>query len=345
MTRLVRQRLGGALAAVFGASIVSFVILRAVPGNPARLILGPLAHQDAVDRLAKSLGLDDPLPVQYWHYITHFAVGDWGYSYVAGDTVSHLILSRLAASAELGLLAFAWAFVAAVGLALFVTYRRRPLSDGVVRALASVSLGTPQFWLGLVLLMVFSQALGWFPGPDGRLSPNVAPPPHATGFYTVDALLAGQLGTFANAVWHLILPAFCLGFFVFGYLMRLLRANLLEVSREPYLIVARGKGLDRFRAFRRHALPNAFLPTLTASGLLLAQLLAGSVLVEAVFNWPGIGAFVVASIQRQDYGVVQTFILLSAVAYVVVNLAVDVLYGVIDPRVRAAAATTREAGR
>jgi len=340
--RLLGRRLGGSLVAILGASIVSFVILRAVPGNPARLILGPLAHQDAVDRLTRTLGLNEPLPVQYWHYITHFVTGDWGYSYIAGDQVSHLILSRLAASAELGLLAFAWAFLAAVGLALFVTYRHRPLSDGVVRALASVSLGTPQFWLGLVLLMVFSQGLGLFPGPDGRLSPGTAPPPHVTGLYTFDALVSGQLGTMLDALWHLILPAFCLGFFVFGYLVRLLRANLLEVSREPYLIVARGKGLDRYRAFVRHALPNAFLPTLTASGLLLAQLLAGSVLVEAVFNWPGIGAFVVASIQRQDYGVVQTFILLSAVAYVVVNFAVDVLYGVIDPRVRAAAATAGE---
>lgn len=343
MTRLLLTRLAGSVAAVLGASIVSFVVLRVFPGNPARLILGPLATRTAVEHLQHSLGLDQSLPAQYWRYISRFFSGEWGYSYQAGDSVSHLIFSRLGASVELALYAFTGAFVSAVALALLVTYRRRPYLDAIVRGLSFVGLGTPQFWLGLLLLMVLSQSLHLFPGPVGRLSSGTAPPPSVTGLYTLDALLAGEPGTFFNALWHLVLPAFCLGFFAFAYLVRLLRANLLEVSREPFLIVARSKGPGRWRVFVRHALPNAFLPTLTASGLLLAQLLGGSVLVESVFDWPGVGQLVVQSIQRSDYGVVQTFILLSAVVYVAVNLLVDLLYGLIDPRARTMQATAVEA--
>lgn len=334
MLRFAANRLVGALAAIAGASVISFAILRAVPGDPARLILGPLADQSAVDRLTQDLGLDDPLPVQYWSYVTDLVRGDWGYSHTAGDTVANLLLSRLGASVELALFAFVGALAWALALALLVTYRRRPLLDRSVRALSFLGLGIPQFWLGLMLLIVLAEGLGVFPGPDGRLSPGAEPPPSVTGLYTVDALLHGRLGTLADALWHLALPAFCLGFFAFAYLVRLLRANLLEVMREPYLLVVRGKGASRWHALTRHALPNALLPTLTASGLLFAQLLAGSVLVEAVFNWPGLGAFVVGSIQRQDFGIVQAFVILSAVAYVAVSFLVDIAYGLIDPRAR-----------
>jgi peptide/nickel transport system permease protein len=203
-----------------------------------------------------------------------------------------------------------------------------------VRGVEFFGLGTPPFWFGLVLLIVFFEYLGWLPGPEGRLEPGRPAPPEVTRLYTVDALLAGDLATFWDAVEHLILPSVALALAPFAFLVRLLRASLLEVSREPFIVVVRSKGLGRWPAFSRHALPNAFLPTLTAAGLLLAQLIAGSVLVEKVFNWPGVGALVVDSILRQDFAVVQAFILLGAFAYVVVNLIVDILYGVIDPRVR-----------
>ena len=334
MVRFVASRVGGALAAVFGASIVSFVVLRAVPGDPARLILGPRASAQQVEAFAHSLGLNDPLPQQYLDYVGAFLRGDWGYSYTSGATVRAIFGQRLAASVELALVAFVGALVAAVACAVLVTYRRRRIADGAVRTVALVGLGAPQFWLGLLLLIVLSQWLGLFPGPEGRLSPGTQPPASVTGLYTVDAILTLDPAAFVDAVWHLVLPAFCLGLFAFGYLVRLLRANLLDVNREPFLLVARGKGLGRLRTSIGHALPNAFLPTLTASGLLFAQLLGGSVLVESVFNWPGLGAFVVASIQRQDLSFVQTFILLSAIAYVAINLVVDLLYGAVDPRVR-----------
>jgi ABC-type dipeptide/oligopeptide/nickel transport system permease component len=334
MIRTVGGRLLGSLAAIFGASVVSFLFLRILPGNPARLILGPLASRQAIEQQVRLMGLDQPLYVQYWRYISSFFGGDWGFSYSNGRPVREVIASRLPASIELGLYAFAVAFVAAVVLALLSTYRHRPVVDGTVRGISFFGLGTPPFWFGLLLLLAFSQALHVLPGPEGRLSPAVPAPPTVTGLYTVDAVIAGQWGTLANALEHLVLPAVTLGLAPFAYLVRLLRVNLLEVSREQFITVVRSKGIGRWTAYVRHALPNAFLPTLTAGGMVLAQLLAGSVLVETVFNWPGVGALVVDSILRQDYAVVQTFILLSAFAYVALNLLVDVLYGVIDPRVR-----------
>jgi peptide/nickel transport system permease protein len=337
VARFVIGRAAGGLVAILGASVLAFVLLRVFPGDPARLVLGPLASQQAVDSLSREMGLDQPIWVQYWHYISDFFRGDWGYSYTAGQNVSQQISTRLPASIELGLYAFLFAFVASVVLALASTYRRRPVIDGAVRTSAFVGLGTPPFWLALILLLIFFVWLGVLPGPEGRIGPHVPPPPKVTGLLTVDALLAGNLRAFGSAFAHLLLPAISLGLAVYAYLVRLLRANLLEVRGEPFLVVVRSKGLGRWTAFRRHALPNAFLPTLTASGLLIAQLIAGSVLVEKVFNWPGIGTLVIDSILRQDFSVVQTFILLSACAYVVVNLVVDVLYGVLDPRIRAEA--------
>jgi peptide/nickel transport system permease protein len=334
MTRLFLSRLGGAAIAVFGASLVAFIFLRMFPGDPARLVVGPLATPAQVDAVRHDMGLDQPLWVQYWKYISGFFTGDWGYSFGNGQDVTTLMKDRIPASLELGLYAFLGAFLFAVLFALLTTYRRRPVLDGSVRTVTFIGLGTPPFWLGLLLLLFFFVHLGWLPGPEGRLSPSTTPPPHHTGLYTIDALITGQWGTLWDATRHLILPVFALGFAAFAYLLRLLRANLLDVSREPFLVVVRSKGLSRWSAFRRHALPNAFLPTLTAAGLIFAQLIAGSVLVEKVFNWPGVGQLTVDSILRKDFAVVETFILLSAFAYVIVNTVVDFLYGVVDPRVR-----------
>jgi ABC-type dipeptide/oligopeptide/nickel transport system permease component len=332
--RTIGSKLAAAVVTVFGASLVAFLFMRVLPGNPARLILGEFASDQAIREQRAAMGLDQPIFVQYWRYIKGFVTGDWGFAYSAGQTVQEQVGNRLPATLELGLFAFAFALFFAVVLALVSTYRRRPVVDASVRALSFFGLGTPPFWFGLIVLLLFSQVWRVFPGPDGRLSSNTVPPPSVTHLYTVDALIAGQWGTAGDALRHLVLPAITLGLAPFAFLVRLLRANLLDISRENFLIVVRSKGLGRWPAYARHALPNAFLPTLTASGLLLGQIIAGSVLVEKVFNWPGVGSLVVDSILRQDYAVVQTFVLLSAIAYVVVNFIVDVLYGFIDPRVR-----------
>ena len=338
MTRYILSRIGGGLVSILGASFLAFLFMRLLPGNPARLVLGPLASPHAVAHLRAQMGLDKSIPVQYWDFITNFVRGHWGYSYTAGASVASQIGARLPASIELGIWAFIFAFVFAVIGALISTYRHRPVLDAAVRGSAFIGLGTPPFWLGLVLLVVFFSKLGWLPGPTGRVSQGVPLPPKVTGILTLDALLDGDLAAFWNALEHLLLPAISLGLGAYGLLVRLLRANLLDVSHEPYLLVSRSKGVGRFTTFRRHALPNAFLPTLTAGGLLLAQLITGTVLVEKVFDWPGIGGLVADSIERQDFSVVQVFILLSACAYVFVNILVDVAGGLLDPRIKVSGA-------
>src|SRR5262249_53075428 len=272
MTRAVGGRIPGALIAVFGASLVAFLFMRVLPGDPARLIVGPLATQQAIEEQKKAMGLDQPLWVQYWRYIKGFFTGDWGFSYSSGETVAHEMGARPPASAELGLYAFAFAFIFAIVCALLATYRHRPIVDGTVRAVSFFGLGTPPFWFGLIILLLFSQVWHIFPGPDGRLGPNTTPPPALTHFYTIDAVIAGQWATFKDAFMHLVLPSLALGLAVFAYLVRLLRANLLDISRENFIVVARSKGLGRWSAYSHHALPNAFLPTLTAAGLVFAQL-------------------------------------------------------------------------
>lgn len=335
MARYIGGRILGGVAAIFGASIIAFVLMRMLPGSPARVVLGPLASAQAIHGLTVQMGLTKPIPVQYWDFISQFFQGQWGYSYTAGASVASQIDQRLPATIELGVWAFGFAFIAALIGALASTYRRRPVVGAVVRVSSFIGLGTPAFWLGLVLLLVFSSKLGWLPAPNGsRISAGIPLPPKVTGILTVDSLIDGDFPAFWNAFLHLLLPALSLGFGSYALLVRLLRSNLMEVGREPFLLVARSKGLSRWGAYRKHALPNAFLPTLTASGMVFATMIGSTVLVEQTFDWPGLGQLVANSILRQDYSVVQVFILLSACAYVVINLIVDLLAAVIDPRVK-----------
>jgi peptide/nickel transport system permease protein len=333
MTARIFGRVAGSIGALFGASVLAFVFLRLAPSDPARLIVGEFAPEEAVEAQRRALGLHENIVVQYYRYMRDFLTGDWGFSYSTGTPVSSAIEARLPATIELSLYAFVLAFAAALILALLATYRRRPVVDGALRTVSFIGLGTPPFWLGLLLLVTLS-GTGLFPGPEGRLQPDVAAPPNVTSLYTVDAVLAGQWHTLGDALWHMTLPAITLGLVPFAFLVRLLRANLLEVAREPFITFARSKGLSRWTAFRRHALPNAILPTVTAGGLVFAHLLAGSVLVERVFAWPGVGSLVVGGILQQDFAVVQAFILLGAASYVAMNAVVDVLYSAIDPRTR-----------
>jgi ABC-type dipeptide/oligopeptide/nickel transport system permease component len=332
MLRVIVSRLLGSLAALVGASIVAFLVLRALPGDPARAIYGRFATPQYLSQVRQQLGLDEPLYTQYWKFVTSLVKGNWGYSFNLGEPVSRAILPKLAATGELALSAFGLAIVGAVSAALLSVRYRTSVLDSSLSGLALVVLGLPVFWFGLLLLLAFSVHGGLPLG--GRLSPDTLPPPKVTGFFTVDAILAGQWATLGDAVEHLILPAVTLAAIPCAYLFRLLRANLLEAVREPFIVVVRSKGVGRWRAIWRHALPNALLPSLTASGLVLAELVGGAVLVETVFTWPGIGELLTTAIFQKDFAVAQVVIVLIGFTYIVVNAVVDILYGVIDPRIR-----------
>lgn len=322
------------LAALLGAALFTFVMLRVAPGDPARLVLGPFATSEVVNTLRSEMRLDQPLPAQFLHYLQDFVSGNWGWSYAMGDTVAHLLSDRLPATVELGLAAFVFALLAAIVCAVLMVYRSPSRIGQPVHAVTMFSLGVPQFWFGLMLLILLADLLPVFPGPEGRLASDLAAPATVTGLYLVDAVLEGNPLVALDALRHLILPAITLGMLPFGFLTRLLSANLRDARNEPFVLVMLSRGLSRGSIFLRYILPNALVPTLTASGLILGQLLAGSVLVERVFNWPGAGALVTQGVLQQDYSVVQTYILLSAILYLTANLLIEIVTAFIDPRLR-----------
>jgi peptide/nickel transport system permease protein len=337
MLTLIFRRFGIAVATVFGASLFSFIVLRKLPGDPARLVGGELADETTIANLRAAMGLDKPLPAQYLDYLTHLLHGDLGFSYSMGQPVMTLVRTRLPASIELGFTAVLIAVVWAVLYAAVAVYRRKRGVDASLRVTSSIAMGSPPFWLALVLILVLSVKIGIFPGPEGRLSPNLTPPPARTGLYTIDALLAGQFSTFLNAVWHLILPAFCIAVGPFAFISRLFRSQLRNSVREPFALVARSRGITRGKVFIRHVIPNSLLPLVAVTSMLLAELMTGSVLVEKVFAWPGVGSLTVDAILQKDFSVVQGVILLSAVLYVTASFLADIAYAVIDPRVRVGA--------
>lgn len=326
-------RFFGMLQTLLLASIVAFAVLRVLPGDPARLIVGPLAGDSALQAVRADLGLDLPLYQQYFSYLSGFVTGDWGYSYSSGATVASVLGNRLPATLELAFYAFIIALVGAIVVATLATYFKG-FGGALAKAFSLIGLGMPQFWLALMLLLVFSVTLGVLPGPSGLLSSFLAAPPQITGFITVDALLTGNITAFSDAFAHLVLPAISLAVVPWAFLTRLLTANIRDSASAPYTVVVRSKGVSRWNTHTRHVLHNSILPTISSSGVILAALITGSVLVEEMFDWPGIGQVLVQGIQRQDFAIVQTFILLSAVIYVLANFVVDLVVEVADPRLR-----------
>ncbi len=334
MASLVIKRIAWTIAVLFVASVIAFVLLRLAPGDPAREILGPVATPQAVHTLRNQMGLDQSVPKQYEVYLSHLLQGDFGTDWQNREQVGTELAQHLPATIELALYAILFSIVLAIPIGVFAAGHRR--FDRVSRWGAVVGLGTPSFWLGLVLIFIFFTKLKIAPAPFGRLDPSVPPPPKVTGLYTLDALIAGEPSVFVNALEHLVLPALTLGLPLTAYLSRIVRRSMADVSRLDFIRTARSKGASERRILFRHALPNAILPVITLSALAFGDLLAGAVLVEAVYTWPGVGGWVAQSILSQDYAPVQAAIILAALVYSVLNLAADVLYGVADPRVRIA---------
>ncbi len=279
------------------------------------------------------MGLDKSLPAQYVSYMGDLLQGDVGTSWRTRTQVSAELSNRIPATLELALAAIILSIVIAIPVGVLSAGRRRWV-DRVSRTGAVIGLGTPPFWLGLVLILVFFTWLGWAPAPFGRLDASIPVPPKVTGLLTIDSLLAGDFSAFTNAIAHLVLPAITLALPLAAYLSRIVRRSTVDVYRLDFVRTAQAKGASERRVLFRHALPNALLPVLTLSTLYFGELLAGSLLVEAVFNWPGIGGYVAQSIVAQDFAPVQGAILLGALVYSLLSLTTDILYGIADPRIR-----------
>lgn len=329
---IVQKRLFSLIWVVLGVSIITFVISHLIPGDPARLIAGDRATEEIVAGIRAQLGLDLPLYQQYWNYLVNLVQGDLGVSIRTRRPVLEDLRAFFPATIELALVALIMATLIGVPLGVAsAVWRNKPI-DQLVRTISVTGISTPAFWLGLGLIVIFYGKLGWLPG-GGRIAQGMAAPKSITGMYLFDSLVTGNWQVFGSALKHILLPAFTLGFVHLGVVARQIRSAMLEQLGEDYIRTARAYGLSSWIIVMRQALPNALMPSITVLGLALGDLLYGAVLTETVFGWPGMGSYVVDSIQALDFPAVMGFAVVVSFVYVLLNLVVDLLYRYIDPRI------------
>jgi peptide/nickel transport system permease protein len=322
MLAMIGKRLMFAIPSLIGVVIVTFLLTRALPGDPAAYFAGPAASKEAIEQIRKKLGFDKPLIEQFFRYTNDLAHGDFGNSLTTGQPVATEIRNRLPASAELTLLGLVVSVMIAIPLGVLAATRPGSWIDHLCRITTTAGVSLPVFFTGLVLVYVFYFKLGWSPAPLGRLDVFYSAPPTVTGLYLIDALIARDFETFRSALSQLILPAATLAIFSLAPIARMTRASMLAVLASDFVRTARASGLSPSTVIVTYAFRNAMF------------LLGANVLVEKVFAWPGIGSYAVEALISSDFAPVQGFVLTMAVMYVLLNLIIDILYGVIDPRVR-----------
>lgn len=329
------RRLLLAIPLILGITVVSFIIANAVPADPinANLPQNALNDPELVEAFRQRWGLDKSPVEQYFVYLGNLLQGDLGVSIKTKNPIVDDIKQFLPATIELATYSIVVGLLMGISLGVISALRRNSVVDYAVRAFALVGVSFPVFLLALIALTVFHAQLGWTAGP-GRLGFLVTAPDRVTGWFTIDSLLAGEWETFLDAVSHLILPSIVLGSFVAGIIARITRSSLLEQLGADYVRTARSKGLHEWVVIRRHALRNALIPVVTIIGLLYGNLLAGAVLTESIFAWPGLGRYVYRASTSQDFPAIMGVSMLIALIYVVVNLLVDILYYFLDPRIR-----------
>ncbi len=329
----VGWRLAQALPSVLGVIIISFVLTRALPGDPAVYFAGDMADKESIEQVRQALGLDRTWVEQFFIYAGNLANGDWGMSLSTGRPVTEELLARLPASLELTLIGLSLAVIISLPLGVLAATRPNSWVDHLCRLLVTAGVSLPTFFTGLFLVYIFYYLLGWAPSPLGRLNILYLPPQHVSGFYTIDSLIAGDRETFVASIAQLILPATTLALFALAPLARMTRAAMLGALASDFIRTARASGLARHVILSTYALRNAGLPILTTLGMVFSFLLGANVLVEKVFSWPGIGSFAIEALVASDYAAVQGFVLAMALLFICVNLTIDVVLTLLDPRV------------
>ncbi|RUM98848.1 ABC transporter permease subunit [Pseudaminobacter arsenicus] len=333
MLRFLLGRLAVLIPTFIGVSIIAFSFIRLLPGDPVALLSGErVMSPERHAQISHELGFDRPMITQYLDYLGGVLSGDFGTSIVTKSSILDQFFVLFPATVELSVCAIILAIVLGIPAGIFAAIKRGTLFDQTIMGTALVGYSMPIFWWGLLLIILFSGILQWTP-VSGRISLMYFFPP-VTGFMLIDSLLSGQSGAFKSAVSHLLLPTIVLSTIPLAVIARQTRSAMLEVLGEDYVRTARAKGLSPFRVIGVHALRNAMIPVVTTIGLQVGVLLAGAILTETIFSWPGIGKWMVDSVFRRDYPVIQGGLLLIAGIIMVVNLIVDLLYGLINPRIR-----------
>jgi peptide/nickel transport system permease protein len=334
MLTMILKRLATAIPSLIGVVVLTFLLTRALPGDPAAYFAGPAATPQAIQEIRVKLGLDKPLIEQFARYVADLAHGDLGTTLTTGQPVATELRNRLPASAELTVLGLMVSILIAVPLGILAATKPNSMIDHACRVISTLGVSLPVFFTGLILIYVFYYLTGWAPAPLGRLDVFYTDPPHVTGFFLIDSLIANQPETFVAALKQLILPALTLGIFSLAPIARMTRASMLAVLSSDFIRTARASGLSPYTIIITYAFRNAMLPVITTLGMVFSFLLGANVLVEKVFAWPGIGSYAVEALLASDFAPVQGFVLTMAVLYVMLNLIIDILYGLIDPRVR-----------
>lgn len=330
----VARRLGLAVITLFGVVVAVFLLTRVLPGNPAYVKAGPYAKPEQIRAIERQMGLDKPLPVQFWNYFTNLLKGDMGVSWSTSHPVREDLIQRLPATVELSTAAFVLAATVGLTLGVVAAVKQGSVIDQAVHLISVSGASVALFWLGLMLIYVFYYKLRLVPDPMGRLSPLMDAPPGPTGLLVIDTLIHGSFDQFRSALGHLVLPTVSLTIVLTPTVAKMARTAMLEVLQSDYIQTARAIGLSTARLAWQDALPNAMIPILTTMGIVLAYLLAGNVLVETLFAWPGIGFYAWNALLSNDFDAIQGFVLLIAILCVFINLIIDILYSVVDPRIR-----------
>lgn len=328
------RRLIQMIPALLGIVIITFIISRVLPGDPAVMLAGEQATPETIENIRKSMGLDQPLYIQFFHYTSGLLQGNLGEAYHTGQSVASDFATRFPATIELALASLIVAILVAIPVGILAATRKESIIDHISRVFSLIGACMPIFWIGLLFIYIFYATLGIAPAPMGRISNDLNPPTHITGLYVVDSLLSGDFVALKSSISHLILPAICLSTGTMAIVARMMRSSMLEVIGQDFVRTARAKGLGEWIVIYKHALINAFIPTLTVLGLQVGYLIGGAVITETIFTWPGVGSYVTDSILAADYAPIQAFTLVSALIYSFINLAVDLIYGWLDPRIR-----------
>lgn len=333
MFQFLLRRLAVLIPTFIGVSIIAFSFIRLLPGDPVALLSGERVMDPARHaQISHELGLDRPIVIQYLDYLWGVLRGDFGTSISTKQPIIDQFFNLFPATLELSLCAIIFAVVLGIPAGIFAAIKRGTFFDQTIMGTALIGYSMPIFWWGLLLIILFSGMLGWTP-VSGRISLMYFFPP-VTGFMLIDSLLSGQTGAFKSAVSHLILPTIVLGTIPLAVIARQTRSAMLEVLGEDYVRTARAKGLAPLRVVGVHALRNAMIPVITTIGLQVGVMMAGAILTETIFSWPGIGKWMVDSVFKRDYPVIQGGLLIIAGIIMLVNLMVDLLYGLINPRIR-----------
>lgn len=327
------KRVALILPTLFGVTLVMFVISYILPGNPALVRLGGTPAISQLKEMEEKMGLDKPVYIQYLIFMSQLLSGDLGQCWMTGRPVIDDLMIRFPATLELALAGFLIMIIVGIPLGVVSAMKRNKLIDHVTRVVSIGGVSIPLFWLGLVVVYVFYFILRWFPAPAGRLDPGIDSPTHVTGMFILDSLVTGNWTTLNSSTAHIILPAVTLGFVNLAPVSRMVRSAMLDILGSDYIRAERAAGIPE-NQIHRDALRNAMIPVLTLLGLSFGYLMAGIIVLEQVFSWPGIGLYALQAIATNDHNPMQAYILIMTAVFILTNLVVDVLYASIDPRIR-----------